>query len=83
MLTKGDIVKIKPEYLSEEEKKDPKYAEMEYYVTDYNPNNGHTEVICAWSGFTGYLKYVWPNYTMYKVGHVDPESLKRLFTETK
>lgn len=73
MFVKGDILKVKPEWLSEEEKKDPKYSELEYYVKDCW--DGKVEVVCRANHFLGYSTYTWPDYTMYKVGHIDPAEL--------
>lgn len=69
MFVKGDIVRIRPEWLSEEEKQDPKEVNRNYYVKDCW--DGKVEVVCDWSGFLGYLTYTWLECTMYKVGHVD------------
>lgn len=69
MFVKGDILKVKAEYLSNEEKANPKYAEKEYYVRDSWDDK--VEVVCAWDGLTGYIINVWAEHTMYKVGHVD------------
>ena len=79
MFVKGDIVKVRPEWLDEDEKKDPKYAEQEYFVRDCW--DGKVEVVCAWDGFTGYLVYTWPDYTMYKVGHIDPAELNNFLNK--
>jgi len=78
MFIKGDVLKVRPEWLSEEEKKDPKYAEMEYCVRDCW--DGKVEVICQSNTFIGYSIYTWPEYTMYKVGHISQEEIeKRIF----
>lgn len=76
MFVKGDIVKVRPEWLDDCEKEDPKYAEMEYYVRD--SWDGRVEVACFWEGFTNFLIYVWPEETLYKVGHIDEKELYRL-----
>lgn len=76
MFVEGDILKIKPEWLSETEKKDPKYADQEYYVRDCW--DGKVEVICKSDNFVGFSIHTWPEHTMYKVGHVDPETIYTL-----
>lgn len=76
MFVEGDIVKVRPEWLSEDEKADQKYSEMEYYVRDCW--DGRVEVACKSDILLGYLIYTWPDYTMYKVGHVDPEEMKKI-----
>lgn len=66
MFKKGDILKVKREWLSEAEKQDPKYSECLYYVKDCY--NGSVEVVCKSDNFLGYSIHRWPENTMYKVG---------------
>lgn len=79
MFVAGDILKVKPGWLSAAEKADPKYSEAEYYVRD--SWEGKVEVVCLADTFIGYSIYTWPDYTMYKVGHIDPSEIKNKFVK--
>lgn len=73
MFERGDILRVKTKWLSEAEKADPKYRDKLYFVRDCW--DGKVEVACESDNFLGHSVYVWPEETMYWVGHVDPESL--------
>lgn len=68
MFKKNDILKVRPEWLSEAEKADPKYSECLYLVRDCWDNK--VEVVCKSDNFLGYAVYTWPANTMYKVGDI-------------
>ena len=81
MFVEGDILKVKPEWLSDDEKKDSKYADKEYYVRDCW--DGKVDVICKSDNFVGYSIYVWRDYTMYKVGHIDAAEIQDKLNHSK
>lgn len=59
MFVAGDILKVKPGWLSAAEKADPKYSEAEYYVRD--SWEGKVEVVCLADTFYR-LFYLYPPY---------------------
>lgn len=74
MFKRGDILKVKNEWLSEAEKADPKYAECLYVVKECFDNK--VTVVSQANNFLGYSIHTWPADTMYLVGHVDAKEVK-------